>query len=286
MNTEAPIDHVSDTAFWVAYYRAKEGERADAMFSDPLAHKLLDERGKKIADSMGAISMYSEWSVLLRTVIIDRFIYALLKDGVDAVINLGAGLDTRPYRLDLPSDLNWIEVDHQGIIDHKERLLVDEQPKCKLTRFAVDLADAEIRKEFLRNVAPDAKKALILTEGVVVYLGEEHVRDLGNDLHAEERFTYWITEYFHSSIYPMLQHPARSAVMKNAPFQFFPDDWFAFFEKIGWREKETGYSGDVALEFNRFPPMTEEQRKAVEAMTDEEKRESLRRNGYTVLERF
>lgn len=284
--TGESISHVSDTAFWVAYYRAKETEREDAMFRDPLAHKLLDERGEKIAQSMGAISTYSEWSVMLRTVLIDRFIYSLIKEGVDAVINLGAGLDTRPYRMQLPENLHWIEADHESIIEHKERLLRDEKPACKLTRVAIDLADAAKRKSFLHSVAPDAKKVLVLTEGVIVYLSEDHVRDLGADLHAEERFAYWITEYFHPMLYPLLQHPARTAVMKNAPFKFFPESWFGFFEQLGWKEKETGYAGHIAVEFNRWPPMSEEERAKIAAMPEEERMASLKRNGYTVLERI
>ena len=71
---------------------------------------LVGERGKKISDSMGNTSRYTEWSVISRTVIIDRFIEKLIKDGVDAVINLGAGLDARPYRMNLPENLQWIEV--------------------------------------------------------------------------------------------------------------------------------------------------------------------------------
>ena len=34
--------------------------------------------------------------------------------------NLAAGLDTRPYRMDLPPSLRWIEVDLPDILDYKE----------------------------------------------------------------------------------------------------------------------------------------------------------------------
>src|ERR1035441_2690519 len=106
------IDHVSDTALWVAYYRAKESKRPDALFHDPLAEVLLGDRGKKIADHMKTIGRYTEWSVISRTVIIDQFITKLIAAGVDIVLNLGAGLDTRPYRMNLPSTLRWFEVDY------------------------------------------------------------------------------------------------------------------------------------------------------------------------------
>jgi O-methyltransferase involved in polyketide biosynthesis len=45
------IEHVTDTAFWVASYRALESERPDALFRDPLAGLLSGEKGKQIARS-------------------------------------------------------------------------------------------------------------------------------------------------------------------------------------------------------------------------------------------
>ena len=66
---------------------------------------------------------YTEWSVVIRTRVIDSFVQQLIAGGVETVINLGAGLDTRPYRLDLPASLRWIEVDLPQIIDLKEARL-------------------------------------------------------------------------------------------------------------------------------------------------------------------
>src|SRR5262245_5960497 len=110
------IGGVADTAFWVAYFRARESARKDALFQDPFAATLVGDRGRKIAESVAEISRYADWSVISRTVIIDRFIRQLLDEGVDAVVNLGAGLDTRPYRMQLPASLEWVEVDYPGIL--------------------------------------------------------------------------------------------------------------------------------------------------------------------------
>jgi O-methyltransferase involved in polyketide biosynthesis len=48
----APIKNVSDTARWVAVYRAMEAERPDAIFRDPFARRLAGERGEEIVRSM------------------------------------------------------------------------------------------------------------------------------------------------------------------------------------------------------------------------------------------
>lgn len=71
------IQNVSDTAIWVAYYRAQETERANPLFRDPLAKKLIGERGKQIADSSEKIAEYTQSTVIIRTYIIDRMIEKL-----------------------------------------------------------------------------------------------------------------------------------------------------------------------------------------------------------------
>jgi O-methyltransferase involved in polyketide biosynthesis len=89
------IGNVSDTAFWVAHYRALESERKDALFHDPFAAMLAGERGREIAKSMPMAGIPG-WVMALRTVIIDDFIRRAIAEGADAVVNLGAGLDARP----------------------------------------------------------------------------------------------------------------------------------------------------------------------------------------------
>ena len=110
------ISDVSETSLWVARYRAREAERPDALFRDPLAARLAGERGRAIAESIHA-SRYTGWSVVIRTVVIDAYIKELVRKGIDTVINLGAGLDARPYRLDLPPSLRWFEVDYPHMIE-------------------------------------------------------------------------------------------------------------------------------------------------------------------------
>src|SRR3954471_20699610 len=120
---DAKIRHVSDTALWVAHYRAAESERPDALFKDDLAKLLVGERGEAIARAMKASSPYTRWSVIIRTVVIDRLIQRLAADGVELVLNLGAGMDTRPYRLNVPPGLRWIKLDYPNVIEHKTQVL-------------------------------------------------------------------------------------------------------------------------------------------------------------------
>src|SRR5262245_54649891 len=92
-----PLRHISETARWVAVYRARESARPDAVFRDPLAARLAGIEGAAIADSLPA-SRAASWAVVARTHVIDQMVAAEAASGADMVINLAAGLDTRPYR--------------------------------------------------------------------------------------------------------------------------------------------------------------------------------------------
>ena len=116
------IQNVSDTAFMVAGFRAAENERPNPLFRDPLAARLAGDHGKNILATMPRAFM-GAWSVVIRTVIIDNLISEAIAEGVDTILNLGAGLDTRPYRMALPKTLRWVEVDYPHVIALKEERL-------------------------------------------------------------------------------------------------------------------------------------------------------------------
>jgi O-methyltransferase involved in polyketide biosynthesis len=137
----------------------------------------------------------------------------------------------------------------------KNTLLKSEIPTCQLTRVELDLANDEKRKSFLSEAGTRTSKALIITEGVIPYLTPEQVTKLASELHQESSFVYWITEYFDPMVYKYLKDPARTRQMKNAPFQFYPDDWMGFFRNLGWVQKENRYLGEEAIRRGRSVPM-------------------------------
>ena len=114
------IASVSDTARWVAIYRAAESARPDALFDDPYAARLAGARGAAIA-ARAPRQMLGGWQVVARTVAIDDLVRTAVAEGCDRVLCLAAGLDMRPYRLALPASLTWIEADLPVVIEEKER---------------------------------------------------------------------------------------------------------------------------------------------------------------------
>lgn len=197
--TDALIAHVSDTAFGVAHYRALETQRPDALFHDPLAALLAGERGEKIGAAMPA-SFMNGWPVVIRTCIIDDYIRLAIAQGVDTVLNLGAGLDTRPYRMEIPESLVWIEIDYPHVINFKEGQLSGEKPRCQLQRVRLDLADVSERRKALASIIAGARvgKILVLTEGVVPYLSMDEAASLADDLKMLPLARYWIRGLFFS----------------------------------------------------------------------------------------
>src|SRR5881397_3466247 len=173
---EPLIRDISDTARWVAVYRARESERPDAVFRDPFAQRLAGERGQQIAASM-PFAEKNSWPFVARTWLIDRLISEQVRGGIDRVVNLAAGLDARPYRMDLPRSLQWVEVDLPEILDTKESILADERPRCALRRVRLDLSDRGARRVLFAELGRLAKNALIVTEGLLIYLTPERVAD-------------------------------------------------------------------------------------------------------------
>jgi len=246
------IEHVTDTAFWVASFRALESERPDAAFKDPLAALLAGEKGRKIAESMAGARLMG-FIMVVRTTAIDKLILSALERGVDTVLNLGAGLDTRPYRMALPTSLRWFEADFPSTITFKNDKLAAEQPRCALERIAVDLTDRAARQALLARVCQDARRVLVLTEGVINYLHDDEAARLAEDLHAQPAIEYWIQDYY--SEQARRRRPAWRKKMKAAPFLFNAPDWFDFFEKRGFRVLEKIGVGEEATRIRRRPPL-------------------------------
>src|SRR5215468_7771291 len=143
---EPLVENISDTARWVAIFRAEESERSDAVFHDPFARKLAGKKGEQIANAIG-FGRENSWSFIARTFSFDEFVMRHVREGYDMVLNLAAGLDARPYRMELPSSLQWVEVDLPGIIEEKEKILNNETPRCDLIRIKSDLAEQKTRRE-------------------------------------------------------------------------------------------------------------------------------------------
>lgn len=235
------IEHVSDTAIWVAFCRAQESARPDALISDPLAGKLVGSRGPEIASALSDLAPAMERWMGVRTSALDAMILRAIDEfGCDTVLNLAAGLDTRPYRLALPPSLLWYEADFPQLVEHKDAVLRDERPVCRLVRRALDLERASERAVLLDEVAGEGdRRILAISEGLLMYWSPATVGELAADMAARSGYRAWILdllsplalEHLHADFRAQLG-PVRAAL------RFAPREGAGFFEAHGWKLRE------------------------------------------------
>ncbi|HEX7917749.1 MAG TPA: class I SAM-dependent methyltransferase, partial [Gemmatimonadales bacterium] len=185
---------------------------------------------------------------------LDEHILRGVADGVDMVIDLAAGLDTRPYRLPLPPGLTWVDVDFAGITEEKNRLLANEKPHCKVERIVCDLSDIAARRALFAELGKRAKKALIIAEGLLVYLTDEQVSGLATDLAAIPTFKYWTLELVSARLLAQLQKTVGKRLAEaGMPMQFGTAEGPGYFEKRGWRLIEARSMFHEAAKHHRLP---------------------------------
>jgi len=234
---EHSVSHVSETALWVAVHRAEESKRKDALFHDPYAERLAGERGKQIVRQLDA-AKGSAWSIITRTAVLDDLIMQAIRDGADTVLNLAAGLDTRPYRLSLPADIRWVEVDFPEMIAYKESKLADARPQCKLERIALDLTDRAARHRLFSQIDEESRQVLVVTEGLLIYLTHDDVAALAEDLHATPHFRWWIADVLTPELFEwLLKRQFKTFATGSVRMHFAPPGGVAYFERFGWRPR-------------------------------------------------
>jgi len=251
--TEPLIRNISDTARWAAAFRAQETERPDALFRDPLARRLAGERGQQIATAM-TMHTKNAWSWVMRTHVVDQYIERQLAGGVDTILNLAAGLDTRPYRMAVPPTLRWIEVDLPELLAYKEEMLKGEKPRCNVERIALDLADVARRRALFAQIGASSKRVMIVSEGLLIYLSPDDVGVLATDLAKQPTFRYWVLDVVSPGLMEMLRKEGGSELERaGAPFKFAPPEGPDIFRRYGWRPLEVQSTLKAAHRAGRLP---------------------------------
>jgi methyltransferase (TIGR00027 family) len=247
------VRNISDTALWAAYFRAEETKRPDALFQDPYAEKLEEGKGTEIAKSIPQ-GQDNAWAWVTRTYLFDKFIREEIERGADLIVNCAAGLDARPYRMELPSTLHWVELDLPEILAYKEARLAKEKPRCSLERIRVDLENVTERQRVLEAVGAKGKRGVVLTEGLLIYLAAEEVSSLATDLANVSSLQRWLLDIVSPKLLKMMQKRTGRALEKvGAPFRFSPVGGPRFFEPFGWETIEVPSLLKTATKFGRPP---------------------------------
>ena len=279
-----PIRNVSDTALWVATYRAMESERSDALFNDPYARRLGGARGQAIVEALPDGSQTS-WPLVVRTSVMDDIVLRLVRAGAKTVLNLAAGLDARPYRLDLPANLRWMHVDMPEMVDYFRTGMAGETPKCRLEFIPADLRDADTRRKVFEEAAKEGP-VFAITEGLLIYLEARDVAALAQDLHDIAHARWWLMDLASPRLLKILEKRWSPTLKSgNAPFRFGPAEGTAFFADAGWRESEWHSTWTDAMRLNRKPRMAGLWNFLLHISPPKSREAQLRMSGIALLER-
>jgi len=136
------------------------------------------------------------------------------------------------------------------MVDEKNAFFADAKPTCTLSREKVDLANDAERRAFLDRATQDAKKILVITEGLLIYLEEPVVRALSEDFLARSNVAWWMFDLASPAILDMMGRQIR---FDNAPLHFAPPNGVAWFEALGWKVLECESALHVARRVRRLP---------------------------------
>jgi methyltransferase (TIGR00027 family) len=169
---------ISNTAFYCCGVRMQDAENEKSVCQDIYAKDFMDERGLKILSSFNSEKNPNAGNVA-RHRIIDDYIRKELTDNPELpVILVGAGFDSRAYRL---NGGIWIELDEPQIISYKNERLPIENCKNKLQRIAIDF-ETESLEDKLQEFS-SAQPVIVVFEGVFIYLPESVIKQTLQTLH-------------------------------------------------------------------------------------------------------
>jgi O-methyltransferase involved in polyketide biosynthesis len=155
----------------------------------------------------------------------------------------------------LPPSLRWIEADLPDLIEQKERELMDEKPVCELVREKVDLADATARARLLDRALEGSTRALVITEGLLVYLEPAAVMALAHDLASRKEIAWWIADIASPGLLRMMQKETSASLGASAQMRFGPDDGVTFCASLGWKPRDVRSLLKEASRLRRLPPL-------------------------------
>jgi methyltransferase (TIGR00027 family) len=169
-------DIVSHTSLLTAAARAAESLRPDRLFDDPHAAALAGPAGDALLAEAGRETAVP--SIAIRTRFYDGAIQAAVLRGVRQIVLLGAGLDTRAYRLGLPGAVRWFEVDRAPVLAYKRQLLAGAAATVTLHDVPGDACE-QPTFDALRAAGLDPRASVLwVAEGLLCFLGPDEIGTL------------------------------------------------------------------------------------------------------------
>jgi O-methyltransferase involved in polyketide biosynthesis len=162
---------VSETLLIPLHYRVEESRKKSAAFRDATGerfHDLIDYDWSKFQDQ----PFHRRIMGVRTTTLDDQVGNFLAKNPAGLVVNLGAGLDTRFYRLDNGS-VHWIEFDLPGVISFRRKLQEPVNERHQL------LVGSVLDESWVANIRRDPEtRVMLVAEGLLPYFSEQEHRKI------------------------------------------------------------------------------------------------------------
>jgi methyltransferase (TIGR00027 family) len=181
---------VSRTALGAAICRLIEQYQPEKtrLFYDPVAKELVGGSVRILMKfaSMRNFTMKQTDAVakgiygvqICRTRYIDDVVQATISQGIKQLVILGAGYDTRPYRLPEMESVKVFEVDLPAVQDDKKKKLQKYLGRLPehVTFIPIDFDTQTLETVFTGTAFDPSMPAIFIWEGVTQYISEEAVR--------------------------------------------------------------------------------------------------------------
>lgn len=236
LEIKSPHGKLASTARWTAGARALENRRPDRLFADPWAEELAGAEGMSWAEQRGEDKLAP---IILRTRFFDDFLlHTLQQEQARQVILLGAGLDTRAFRLDWPPNTCLYELDQPAVLQHKEQVLsaAGAAPACDRRTIRIDLT-APWEEALLASGFDSHQPSIWLLEGFLFYLATpdiNHLIDRVTGLAACESWIGFDIVNIQVLTSPWTRPWIEMQAQLGAPWLGTMDDPLVFMEQRGW----------------------------------------------------
>jgi O-methyltransferase involved in polyketide biosynthesis len=162
-----------ETALITLYGKARQSASADPILPDPWAEEAISRIDYDF--SKLKVREYESRIIAIRSTEFDVLTSRFLAEQPEAtVVHLGCGLDSRVFRVNPPDTVRWYDIDFPEVVDLRRRLY-PERPGYTMIGSSV----AEL--DWL-DAVPGDRPAIVVAEGLTMYLSEETVRRLLNGL--------------------------------------------------------------------------------------------------------
>jgi methyltransferase (TIGR00027 family) len=252
------MPQITTTARWAAAQRARESQRSDRLFSDPLAFPLAGQEGVtalELSEKVNPRHEETAANIAIRVKFLDDFVMNLVSENIRQVVMPAAGMDARAFRLAWPEGTTLYELDHSELMEVKEAILTQEgaEPRCRRVVLGSDLTQDWTPLLKQAGFSP-AEPSIWIAEGLLYYLSEDAVHRLlqqvselaakGSGLGADLASQSTLTS-------PWLQAALSQMEKSGFGWKFGTDNPEQLFGSYGWNA-EIRQLGEEGANFGRW----------------------------------